>query len=42
MTDYFGHDDALEPALAVLCEVLGTSPDVGSKLESGFSNLLRF
>ena len=40
MTDYFAHDDALESGLAFLCEVFGTSPDIGGKLESGFSTFL--
>ena len=33
MADYFARDDALEPALAVVCEVLRTSQDVGGVLE---------
>ena len=33
MTDYFAQDDALEPALAVLCEALRDSPNVGSVLK---------
>ena len=40
MTDYFAHDDALEPALAVLCEVLRTGPDIGAVLEKGQTNFL--
>ena len=40
MTDYFAHDDAVEPALAVLCEVLRTGPDVGAVLEKGHTNFL--
>ena len=34
MADYFAHDDALEPALAVLCEVLRTAPDIGAVLNN--------
>ena len=33
MADYFARDDALEPALAVVCEVLRTNQDVGGVLE---------
>ena len=40
MTDYFAHDDAVEPALAVLCEVLRTGPDVGAVLKNGYTNFL--
>lgn len=40
MTDYFAHDDAVEPALAVLCEVLRTGPDVGAVLKNNFTNFL--
>ena len=32
MTDYFAHDDALEPALAVVCEVLRHNVDSGDFL----------
>ena len=40
MTDYFAHDDAVEPALAVLCEVLRTGPDVGAVLKDNYTNFL--
>ena len=40
MTDYFAHDDAVEPALAALCEVLRTGPDVGAVLKNGYTNFL--
>ena len=33
MAEYFARDDALEPALAAVCEVLRTSQDVGGVLE---------
>ena len=33
MAEFFARDDALEPALAVVCEVLRTCPDVGGILE---------
>ena len=33
MAEYFARDDALEPALAAVCEVLRTSQDVGAVLE---------
>ena len=32
MTDYFAHDDALEPALAVVCDVLRNNADVSEAL----------
>ena len=34
MADYFAHDDALEPALAVLCEVLRNAPNIGTVLSN--------
>lgn len=34
MADYFAHDDALEPALAVLCEVLRNAPNTGAVLNN--------
>ena len=34
MADYFAHDDALEPALAVLCEVLRNAPNIGAVLNN--------
>ena len=33
MADYFARDDALEPALSVVCEVLRNDQDVGAVLE---------
>ena len=33
MTDFFAHDDSLEPALAVVCEVLRDNEDVGAVLK---------
>ena len=33
MADYFARDDALEPALAVVCEVLRNTEDIGGLLE---------
>ena len=40
MTDYFAMDDAVEPALAVLCEVLRTDTDVGAVLSNNYTNFL--
>ena len=40
MTDFFAHDDALEPALAVVCEVLRTDPDIGSQLRLSKASFL--
>ena len=40
MTDYFALDDAVEPALAVLCEVLRTDTDVGAVLSNNYTNFL--
>ena len=34
MADYFARDDALEPALAVVCEVLRNTEDVGGVLKN--------
>ena len=34
MADYFVHDHALEPALAVQCEVLRNDPDIGAVLNN--------
>ena len=34
MANYFAHDDALEPALAVLCEVLRNAPNIGAVLNN--------
>ena len=39
MADYFAHDDTLEPALAVLCEVLRTAPDIGAVLNNKCQSL---
>ena len=33
MADYFARDDALEPALAVVCEVLRNSEDIGGMMK---------
>ena len=40
MADYFAHDDALEPALAAVCEVLRNTEDVGSVLEKRAATFL--
>ena len=40
MTDYYAHDDAVEPALAVLCEVMRTGPDIGAVLKNNLTNFL--
>ena len=40
MTDYFAHDDALEPALSVLCEVLRMGPNFGAVLKNDFTTFL--
>ena len=40
MADYFAHDDALEPALAVLCEVLRNAPDIGAVLNNKCQSFL--
>ena len=41
MTDYFASDDALEPALAVICEVLRGSDDIGGVLKNEGTSFLR-
>ena len=40
MADYFAHDDALEPALAAVCEVLRNSEDVGAVLKKRAATFL--
>ena len=40
MADYFAHDDALEPALAAVCEVLRNNEDVGAVLEKRAATFL--
>ena len=40
LTDYFAHDDALEPALAVVCEALRGGPEVGVALEKQASSFI--
>ena len=40
MADYFAHDDALEPALAVLCEVLRNAPEIGAVLNNNCQTFL--
>ena len=40
MTDYFAHDDALEPALAVVCGVLRINPNIGSQLRQSKTSFL--
>ena len=40
MAEYFARDDALEPALAVVCEVLRTSQDVGAVLQKNSTSFL--
>ena len=40
MTDFFAHDDALEPALAVVCEVLRNDPNIGSQLRKSKGSFL--
>ena len=40
MTDYFARDDALEPALAVICEVLRDSDDIGGLLDKKAASFL--
>ena len=40
MADYFAHDDALEPALAVPCEVLRNAPDIGAILNNKCQSFL--
>ena len=40
MTDYFAHDDALEPALAVVCQMLRSDQNLGSHLRQTKSSFL--
>ena len=40
LTDYFALDDVLEPALAVICEVLRGSEDFGAVLEKRSSSFI--
>ena len=40
MADYFARDDALEPALAVVCEILRCTQDVGGILEKRAATFL--
>ena len=40
MADYFAHDDALEPALAAVCEVLRNNEDVGAVLKKRAATFL--
>ena len=40
MTDYFARDDALEPALAVICEVLRDSDDIGGLMDKKAASFL--
>ena len=40
MADYFARDDALEPALAVVCEVLRNTEDVGGVLKQRAATFL--
>ena len=40
MADYFAHDDALEPALAVLCEVLRNAPNIGAVMKNNCQTFL--
>ena len=40
MADYFAHDDALEPALAAVCEVLRNHEDVGAVLDKRAATFL--
>ena len=39
MTDFFAHDDALEPALAVVCDVLRNNDKIGGVLDKNSSFL---
>ena len=41
MTDFFASDDALEPALAVVCEVLRDTEDIGGVLKKNGTSFLR-
>ena len=40
MADYFAHDDALEPALAVVCEILRNKEDAGAVMEKRATTFL--
>ena len=40
MTDYLARDDALEPALAVICEVLRDTEDIGGLMEKKAASFL--
>ena len=40
MADYYARDDALEPALAVVCEVLRNTEDIGSILKNRTATFL--
>ena len=40
MADYFAHDDALEPALAAVCEALRNHKDVGGVLDKRAATFL--
>ena len=40
MADYFAHDDALEPALAAVCEALRNHKDVGAVLDKRAATFL--
>ena len=40
MTDYFARDDALEPALTVICEVLRNTDDIGGLMEKKAASFL--
>ena len=40
MSDFFAHDDALEPALAVVCDVLRSDPNIGSQLRKSKGSFL--
>ena len=40
MADYFAHDDALEPALAVVCEILRNNEDAGAVMEKRATTFL--
>ena len=40
MADFFARDDALEPALAVVCEVLRKNQDVGGVLQEGAATFM--
>ena len=42
MADYFARDDALEPALSVVCEVLRNDQDVGAVLEKRSATFMSF